>query len=151
MSAPVRVSLSAVLGGDIDGAWWPRTGSLVRELPDLIEALRPVLGDVVDISVNWSAVSATPVLSTMSSTTPPRVGWNSVPQRLMLIVGHRARTKIFVVPAMTPSALAVMVLRQAAARDIPRAEHGTEVFQAADRVLRAARSASASWDAVNPG
>ena len=52
-ASPVRVSLSGTLGGEIDGAWWPRTGSMVRELPDLVEALFPALGEVVDISLNW--------------------------------------------------------------------------------------------------
>ena len=66
MASPVRVSLSVNRGGDIDGAWWPRSAAMARELPDLVEALRPTLGDIVDISINWSANSPTPVLSTMS-------------------------------------------------------------------------------------
>ena len=149
MASPVRVSLSTVLGGDLDGAWWPRTGSMVRELPDLIEALRPALGDVVDISVNWSAGSSTPVLSTMSSANTPKLGWNSAQQRLMFVTGRIARTKILVVPAMTSAALALMVLKQAAARNIPHLDRGTQVFETADRILQAARAASASWDVTD--
>jgi hypothetical protein len=40
LSSPVRFTLAAELGGSLDGAWWPHTASIGRELPDLIDALR---------------------------------------------------------------------------------------------------------------
>jgi hypothetical protein len=36
---PVRIALAFELGGDLDGAWWPHTASIARELPGLIGAL----------------------------------------------------------------------------------------------------------------
>lgn len=147
----MRVSLAAALGGEIDGAWWPRTASMVRELPDLIEALHPALGEIVDISLNWSAGSATPVLSTMAPGTVAKIGWNGPRHRLMSMVGQIGSTRILVVPSMTPAALAVMVLRQAATRHIPEVDCGTPTFEAAERVIRAARAESASWAAAETG
>ena len=59
--APVRLTLCPVRWApDIDGAWWPHTGSVARELPELIESLHPALGEVVDININWSAVPRRP-------------------------------------------------------------------------------------------
>ena len=147
----MRVSLSSTLGGEIDGAWWPRTGSMVRELPDLIEALYPALGEVVDISLNWSAGSTTPVLSTMAPATVARIGWNAPRHRLMSVVGGTAAARILVIPAVTSAALALMVLRQAAARHIPEVDQGTPAYEAADRVIRAARADSAAWAAERSG
>ena len=48
---------------------------MVPELPDLVEALFPALGEVVDISLNWSAGSVTPVLSAMAPANAARMGW----------------------------------------------------------------------------
>ncbi|MGI9123632.1 MAG: DUF5994 family protein [Mycobacterium sp.] len=144
-ASPVRLSLCKALGGEIDGAWWPRTGSMVRELPDLIEALYPALGKVVDISLNWSAGSATPVLSTMAPATTARIGWDAPRHRLMCVTGSGALARILVVPAVTPSPLALMVLRQAADRHIPEVDQGTPAYEAAARVVRAARADSAAW------
>lgn len=118
---------------------------MVRELPDLVEALFPALGEVVDISLNWSAGSVTPVLSTMAPATAARIGWNAPRHRLMSLVGSGATARILVVPAVTSAALAVMVLRQAAARHIPEVDFGTPAYDAAERVIRAARADSAAW------
>ena len=150
-ASPVRVSLAGTLGSEIDGAWWPRTASMVRELPDLVEALYPALGEVVDIDLNWSAGSVTPVLSTMAPATVAKIGWSGPRHRLMSLVGSGATARILVVPAVTSAALAVMVLRQAAARHIPEVDFGTPAYDAAERVVRAARADSAAWSADRVG
>lgn len=143
-ASPVRLSMVATLGGDIDGAWWPRTGSMVRELPDLVEALRPALGEVVDISLNWSAASATPLMGAMPAKSGPC-------HRLMAFVGRTAATTILVVPAVTPAGLAMMVLRQAGKRPISVADKALPVYDKADRILRAARVESGAWEAERAG
>lgn len=147
-ASPVRVSLAARLGSGLDGAWWPRTGAMVGELPDLVEALHPALGDIVDININWSAGSAIPVLSTTAPIATAKV-WNR--HRLMVLCGRSAGAKLLVVPPMTPAPLAVMVLRHAAARHIPHADRASPAYEAADRVIRASRAEIASWEAEQPG
>jgi hypothetical protein len=150
-ATPVRVSLNDDRGGDIDGAWWPRNTSIARQLPDLIQALHPTLGDIIDIDINWSANSPTPILSTMSPDVAAKLTGSAPQHRLMFLTSQFALTKLLVVPAMTSSPLALMVLRRAGARHIPESEHGTKEFQAAERVVCAARSESVSWAATRAG
>src|SRR5206468_12321727 len=55
--SPTRLTLASALGGDdLHGAWWPHSGSVAPALPELIDALREPLGQVIDIAVNWSAL-----------------------------------------------------------------------------------------------
>lgn len=140
----VRVALAHQLGSDLDGAWWPFTRSMGRELPDLVEALTPVIGEVVDIQLNWTAESRTPVLSTMSPAAAAQMGWSATQQRVMSLTGRTTSTRILVVPAMTPEPLALMVLRRASGRPVAESDYGTAVFEASERVVRAARVALAA-------
>lgn len=151
VASPVRVSLAGVLGGYIDGAWWPRTAAMARELPDLVEALYPTLGEVVGIDINWTAHSPTPVLSTMSPDVAAKIGRNTPNHRLMVLSGRSAVISLLVVPSMTAPPLAMMVLRRAAERRIPDSEKTSKEFQAADRVMRAAQAESASWGIQRAG
>ena len=66
LSSPVRFTLATELGDGLDGAWWPHTASIARELPDLIEALREPLGQVVDIGLNWSPLEGVPDLDLLN-------------------------------------------------------------------------------------
>jgi hypothetical protein len=148
MASPVRVSLAGVLGGDIDGAWWPRTAAMARELPDLIDALRPGLGEITGIDLNWTAHSPTPVLSTMSPDVAGRITRRAPHHRLMIVASPSAVVSLLVVPSMTAPALAMMVLRCAADRRISDSERTSKEYQAAERVIRAAQAESALWAAV---
>ena len=58
LASPVRLALAQQLGADIDGAWWPHTGLVASELPELIEVLHRRLGEIVDIGINWSVSEA---------------------------------------------------------------------------------------------
>jgi hypothetical protein len=64
-------------------------------------------------------------------------------QHLMMITGSRGSANLLVVPRRTSSALAAMVLRQAATLNIMHAERDTEAFRIADDIVRAARAESA--------
>jgi hypothetical protein len=141
LASPVRVSLAFELGGDLDGAWWPHTASVAQELPELIGALVPRLGQIVDISVNWSALSGSPNLdwAYRAQTTGPAISR----QRLMTVTGQAAMAKLLVVPSRTSSTLALMVLRRAADLPVERADRQTEAFRNADHFVRAARAESA--------
>lgn len=144
-ACPVRIALATALGGDIDGAWWPRVASVATELPELVEALHRPLGEILDIRVNWSTTDRAPDLSSMTSYAMSMPGLRHSRQRVMAISGRRARTKLLVVPHLTSSALALMVLRRAASMPIPDAQQLSAVFKTADCVVRAAQAESASW------
>jgi Family of unknown function (DUF5994) len=143
LASPVRLTLAVELGKGLDGAWWPHTASVARELPDLIGALSARLGEIVDISVNWSSLEGQPDLDTVKRAgmaDPVRVISH---QRLMMITGSQCSANLLVVPCRTSSALASMVLRHAATLDIVAAERDTESFWIADDIVRAARAESA--------
>jgi hypothetical protein len=143
LASPVRLTLAVELGKGLDGGWWPHTASVARELPDLIGALCARLGEIFDISVNWSSLEGCPDLDAVkraSMANPVRVISH---QRLMMVTGSRCSANLLVVPCRTSSTLAVMVLRHAATLDIAHAERDTEAFWIADDVVRAARAESA--------
>jgi Family of unknown function (DUF5994) len=142
---PVRVALARVLGGDIDGAWWPHSASVAGELPELIEALHRPLGEIIGIRINWSATDAAPDLNSMGYDVKSMPGWRKPRQRLMVIDGRRARAKLLVVPHMTMPALGLMVLHRAAGMPVSDARQTSKVFETADRVVRAAQAESALW------
>lgn len=143
-ASPVRLTLNPVLGGDIDGAWWPRSGALAAELPELIDALHAQLGEIVDINLNWSATKGAPILETHSSAALRSMRWNDSRQRIMVVVGKTACARLLVIPHMTAPALGRMVLRYAATMAILSDEHDSAEYAAAGRVVQAARAQSAA-------
>ncbi|HEY9306096.1 MAG TPA: DUF5994 family protein, partial [Mycobacterium sp.] len=121
----------------------PHTASVARELAELMGALSARLGEILDISVNWSSLEGCPDFDALKRATKA----NSVRvighQRLMMITGSQGSANLLVVPCRTSSALAVMVLRQAATLNITHAERDTEAFRIADDIVSAARAESA--------
>jgi hypothetical protein len=145
VARPVRLVLARQLGADIDGAWWPYTGSVADELPQLIGALHKSLGEIVDICINWTATQGPRELyETVSGSRSMRDG-HPGRQRLMVVEGRRGCANLLVVPHMTSQALGTMVMRCAAARYFSGTERDTDLFEIADCVMRAAQVESASW------
>ncbi|MEO9017177.1 MAG: DUF5994 family protein [Mycobacterium sp.] len=142
---PIRIALAARPGTDIDGAWWPQTASMVGELPGLIEALKQSLGEITNISINWSITDGSPDLDSMTTASMSRPGWRDRSQRLMIVTGRLARAKLLVVPHLTTAGLGLMLLRRAAQIPIPLAQQEDPAFGTAEFIVRAARTQSASW------
>jgi hypothetical protein len=130
-ASPVRLTLAARLGNDIDGAWWPRTGQISRELRELVSVLDARLGQIIDINVNWSPLQRPPDLNWD--------GWRGIHQHVMTVIGRDARATLLIVPHRTSTALAVLVLRRAADLPIYPAHRDSRAFQTADCIVRAAR------------
>ncbi len=146
MASPIRLSLNPILGGDIDGAWWPHTGSLATELPDLIDALHAPLGEILDINLNWSAAAAAPILDGHYSGAMRNMRWNDVRQRIMVVVGRDGCARLMVIPHTTTQALGRMVLRQAATMPDYADDRDGPAYAVASLVVRAARTQSAASD-----
>jgi hypothetical protein len=140
LASPTRVTLAAVLADDdLDGAWWPHTASVARELPELIDALDERLGQIIDIGVNWSAFDGVLDLDSLTRRGIDAIpGWKARHQRVMTVTGSYARANLLVVPCRTTTALAVMVLRQAAGLPILPSHMDTPAYRAADDIVRAA-------------
>jgi hypothetical protein len=130
-ASPVRLTLAPRLGNKIDGAWWPRTGLISRELPELISVLDVRLGHIIDINVNWSSLQRPPDLNWD--------GWQGIHQHVMTLRGRDARAKLLIIPHRTGTALAVMVLRRAARLPIYAAHRDSRAFQTAECIVRFAR------------
>jgi hypothetical protein len=129
-ASPVRLTLASRLGDKIDGAWWPRTGLISRELPELVSVLDVRLGQVIDINVNWSSWQRQPDLSWD--------WWQGIHPHIITVSG-RARAKLLIIPHRTGTALAVMILRRAAGLPIPAAHRDSRACQTAECVVRVAR------------
>jgi hypothetical protein len=131
LTSPLRLTLASRLGNQIDGAWWPRTGLISRELPELVGILEVRLGQIIDINVNWSSLQRPPDLNWH--------GWGDIHQHIMTVSGRDARANLLIVPYRTGTALAVMVLRRAAGLPVDAAHRQSHAFQTADRIVRVAR------------
>jgi Family of unknown function (DUF5994) len=131
LASPVRLTLASRLGNEIDGAWWPRTGEISRELPELVSVLDVRLGHIIDINVNWSSLQCPPDLNWL--------GWRAPHQRVMTVGGGTARANLLIVPHRTGAALAILVLRRAAGLPIDPAHRDSRAFQTADCIVRVAR------------
>lgn len=127
----VRLTLASRLGNDVDGAWWPRTGQISRELPELVSILEPRLGQIIDINVNWSSLQRQPDLNW--------AWWQGIRPHVMTVCGHDARADILIVPYRTGTALAVMLLRKAAGLPVYAAHRDSRAFLTAESIVRVAR------------
>lgn len=143
LASPVRLALAIELGKDLDGAWWPHTASVAGELPELTGALSTRLGRISDICINWSSLEGSPDLDSLNRASAADAGRVISHQRLMMITGSQASAILLVVPCGTSTALAVLLLRQAATLPIMPAERDTRAFRTADDIVRAARAESA--------
>ncbi len=141
LRSPVRFTLASTLGSGLDGAWWPHTVSIARELSDLTDALRERLGQVIDIGVNWSPLQGLPDLDQLNrrgiGATPGR---DSRHLRVMTLTGTDAKADLLIVPCRTSMPLAVMLLRQAADLPVLYAHQDTEAFRNAGAIVQAARA-----------
>jgi hypothetical protein len=138
---PLRLTLASHLGDALDGGWWPHTSSIARELPDLIDVLEQPLGHVVDIGVNWSSLVGPPNLDSLNwrGNALVSVG-ESRRQRVMTLSGSRGSARLLVVPWRTSTALAVMLLRQAARFPVRSMHRDTDAYRLAEDIVRAARA-----------
>jgi hypothetical protein len=130
-ASPVRLTLAPRLGNKIDGAWWPRTGVISRELPELISVLDVRLGQVIDINVNWTSLQRQPDLNW--------AWWQGLRPHIMTVSGRDARAKLLIVPHPTSTALAVMILCLAADLPIYAPHRDSQAYRTAECIVRMAR------------
>ncbi|HEX3288144.1 MAG TPA: DUF5994 family protein [Mycobacterium sp.] len=145
LARPVRLALATRLGRDIDGAWWPHTGSVAQELPGLIGCLHKRLGEIVDIRINWSATEGPLDLDTLATGARTPASAKFRRPRLMFVEGRTGCAKLLVVPHMTSADLGALVMRCVAAMPVDAHEREGRTFETADVVTRTAQIESANW------
>lgn len=138
LAGPVRVTLAPYFGGTVDGAWWPRVTCLAHELGDLIDAVYHPLGAITDIILGWPSTEGAPDLDSARFASPMNKTAPRSHLNVMALVGRDAVANLLIVPCLTTSNLAVMVLRRAAKMPIPDAQQATETFRVADCIVRTA-------------
>ncbi|MDF2823938.1 MAG: hypothetical protein K0R68_1346 [Mycobacterium sp.] len=152
LARPVRLAIAPSLGtgeGLIDGAWWPHTGSVASELPELIALLQQPLGEIVDIRINWSATEGPLDLNTITATRLPIGDALKRRPRLMVVAGQSLRVTLLVLPHMTSQGLGAIVMRKAVGAPVGTSRDA-KLFAIADFVMQAAHDESARWSAVKP-
>ncbi len=127
---PIRLCVAHELGQPIDGAWWPRNERINYELPQLVAVLTPLLGNIHSINVNWPALQRPPDFNWP--------GWEAKTQHVITINGQDARANLLIIPNVTYSARALMLLRRAAKLPIHPADREKPAFTTAGSILRAA-------------
>ena len=127
----VRLSVAVELGHEIDGAWWPHADRITNELPNLVAALTPLLGDINSINVNWSPLQRPPDLNWR--------GWEHKPQHVMTLSGTDKAANLLIISYATNSALAIMLMRCAANLPIDISDRDKAAFRTAGSILRAAQ------------
>ncbi|MFC4496318.1 DUF5994 family protein [Streptomyces ovatisporus] len=123
--------------GLLDGAWWPHSRNLLRELPTLAAVLDPLWGRVTRISVNpahWPAVPRkVPVGGHVI-----KVGWFKDEQdehELVLLSYRTRRWNLLVIP---PGATAATAARLMAAATDPSVRLTASALLAEDHAARTA-------------
>jgi Family of unknown function (DUF5994) len=148
LARPVRLALSGRSGADIDGAWWPHTGSVAHELPGLIECLHKPLGEILDIAINWSVAEGPLDLDTIVNGTRSVESAKFRRPRLMVVDDRDGCLKLLVIPHMTSPALGSIVMRCAAAKPVREEDRGGKQAETAELVMQTAEVESAKWTAI---
>ncbi|MFI0960158.1 DUF5994 family protein [Streptomyces sp. NPDC021080] len=116
---PARLALKAdgPSRGLLDGAWWPRSRDLLRELPALTDALDTVWGRITRIAVNpehWPVIpDEVPVSGHVV-----KVGWFTPeidPHKLLLLSYGTGRWDLLVIPPETGPEAAARLMAAASA------------------------------------
>lgn len=119
-SASARLSLTPAgsVPGLLDGAWWPRSRDLLREIPALTDALDACWGRITHVTVNPTHWPVIPRKVPVTGHTV-HVGWFAAeqdPNKVILLSYSVGRLDLLVIPPETDPAAAA---RLAAAATSP--------------------------------
>ncbi|KUN89859.1 hypothetical protein AQJ66_01975 [Streptomyces bungoensis] len=147
-AARLALKTAGTSRGLLDGAWWPRSRDLSRELPALTDVLDPLWGRITRIAVNpkyWPVIPRKiPVGGHVV-----KVGWFTPeidPHKLLLLSYGTGRWDLLVIPPETGAEAAARLMAAASDHDGPpltasalMAADGTRpAVPAADRPLEPA-------------
>ncbi|MEU7578684.1 DUF5994 family protein [Streptomyces sp. NPDC041068] len=114
---PLRLSVKppGPPSGLLDGAWWPHSRDLTRELPALTDLLDPLWGRITRVTVNptyWPVVPRkVPVNGHVV-----KVGWfraEQDPHQLLLLSYHVGRWDLLIIPPETDAEAAARLMAAA--------------------------------------
>lgn len=112
----LRLKPKAPVTGHVDGAWWPHSEDLVKELPDLLAVLAVRLGGVDRVLYNLAEWSKAPARLHSEGREIRLDGYRSQPAHTLEVIGKdRDRILLLVVPSRADPDLAHDTLMSAAA------------------------------------
>jgi hypothetical protein len=113
---PARVFLEPTLArdGTLDGAWWPRTTDLHRELPALVTILENQLGPIMRVRLNLAAWDDTPAHLLVRGRFLRVSGFTGTANTIRVIRGDQDGYLLLVVPPDTAAPAATAAMRTAA-------------------------------------
>lgn len=112
----LRLKDEASVSGYVDGAWWPHSGDLPSELPDLVAALRLRLGGVARVQYGLSEWASAPRKVSVDGRVVRMDGYQRQPPHTIGVSGARGSgVVLLVVPAQTEADRAHTIVMAAAA------------------------------------
>jgi hypothetical protein len=114
----LRLKPKAPVSGYVDGAWWPHSDDLMKELPDLLAVLSVRLGAIDRVIYRLSDWATAPAKLATGGRRVRLDGYRIQPVNTLEVIGvHRNTILLLVVPPHTDSDHAHSTLMAAAAPD----------------------------------
>lgn len=111
----LRLKDDAPVSGYVDGAWWPHSGDLPSELPDLVAALRIRVGPVARVRYGLSEWGAAPRKISVDGRVVRMDGYHRQPPHTIGVSGVQgSEIVLLVVPAQTEADRAHTIVMAAA-------------------------------------
>jgi hypothetical protein len=148
-SPPARLSLTPAgpAPGLLDGAWWPRSRDLLRELPALTDLLDARWGRITRASVNPAHWPVIPRKVPATGHTV-HVAWftEQDPHKLILLSYTTGRWDLLVIPPETNAAAAARLMAAAAIPGSLLTASGLMASETATRDARETSSRKEEWE-----
>ncbi|MER6353735.1 DUF5994 family protein [Streptomyces sp. NPDC001634] len=149
-SAPARLSLTPTgsVPGLLDGAWWPRSHDLFREIPTLTDALDACWGRITHVTVNPAHWPVIPRKVPVTGHTV-HVGWfadEQDPNKVMLFSYTVGRLDLLVIPPETEPAAAARLMAAATDPGRIRTASGLMADEAISHDATEARILEEEWE-----
>lgn len=149
-SVQARLSLTPVspVRGLLDGAWWPRSRDLLRELPALTDVLDARWGRITRVSVNPTHWPVIPRKVPVTGHTV-HVGWftdEQDPHKLILLSYTTGRWDLLVIPPEASASAATRLMAAAATPGSLVTASGLMVKETATRDAQETLSREEEWE-----
>jgi hypothetical protein len=149
-SPPARLSLTPAgsVPGLLDGAWWPRSRDLSRELPALMDVLDACWGRITRVTVNPAHWPVIPRKVPVAGHTV-HVGWfadEQDPHKLILLSYTAGRWDLLVIPPETGAAAAARLMSAAATPGGLLTASGLMASEVTTRDARETLSGEEDWE-----
>jgi Family of unknown function (DUF5994) len=114
----LRLKRKAPISGCVDGAWWPHSDELSKELPDLLAVLSVRLGDVARVTYHLDEWAKAPRKISIGGKIVRLDGYHRQPPNTVGVLdGRGSKIVLLVVPAQTEPDRAHTIVMAAAATD----------------------------------